>query len=78
MEWKEASVGMRVLFPIGRFGAVSGAQEIPATITGVGKKKGRGGQDTPCFVKLDEGRRVVCRVSWLEVLESQAKPPGLF
>jgi len=67
MDWKEASVGVRVSFPVGRFGEAGGTAQSPATITGVGKKKGHDGEDTPCFVRLDDGHQVACRVSWLGV-----------
>jgi hypothetical protein len=67
MDWRQASVGVRVSFPTGRFSAAGGTAQAPATIVGVGQRKGHGGEDAPCYVKLDNGHQVACRVWWLGI-----------
>ena len=67
MEWKEASVGIRVSFRAAEYEAFNSAAQTRATIIGVVAKKGRGGKDTVCMIRLDSGRQITCKVSDLEL-----------
>jgi hypothetical protein len=67
IEWKEASVGIRVSFRAAEYKAFNSAAQTLATIIGVAAKKGSGGKDTVCMIRLDSGRQITCKVSHLEL-----------
>jgi hypothetical protein len=67
MEWKEASIGVRVSFRAGEYKSFSSASQTRATIVGVAAKKGHRGKDTVCMIRLDDGHQIACKVSELEL-----------
>ena len=63
MNWNQAEIGVTVSFPAFQLKQTRSVTQTGATIIEIGRKQGRLGKYTECYLLLDDGSSVARRVS---------------